>query len=90
MPMPLAFLILLLDLNNGFIINFGYATGDGVERKIIYPMAFKNHYLGLGMCIYAGDINNAGCYQKSASKTTITIRVTNSAARYCNWISVGY
>lgn len=71
-------------------MNFGYATGDGVERNITYPMAFKSHYLGLGMCIYAANTNNAGCYQKSASKTTIIIRVTNSGARYCNWISIGF
>ena len=79
----------VLELNNGFIINFGYATGDGVERNITYPIAFKAHYFGLGMCVFDENTNNIGCYQKAVSKTIITIRVTNSNARYCNWISVG-
>lgn len=79
----------VLSFNNGLIINFGYATGDGVERNITYPMAFKSHYFSLGMCVYGGDINSVSCYQKSVSKTTLIIRVTNVAARYCNWIAIG-
>ena len=83
------FLGCVLVFNNGFIINFGCAKGDGVERNITYPIAFKAYYIGLGMCIFDGNTNNASCYQKAVSKTIITIRVTNSYARYCNWISVG-
>lgn len=86
----------VLDINNGFIIQYGYTSKNGTYIDLIFPMSFTNTKFSVSVL----DSNSAQTTQMNSNisfciagslitKSKVRI-LCNTNIGYFYWLSIGY